>query len=67
MNKEKGTKVIYLDIMVNGKFHCQVPMIYSPLFAIDTEQARKYVLEKKPYLRGKDFTIAFSSNRVLKR
>lgn len=62
-----GNKIIYLDVMVGDRFYCQIPMEYSPLFPIDIEAAERYVLKKKPYLRGTDFTIGFSNERVPKR
>lgn len=65
--KNKGTKTIYLDIMVNDRFYCQIPMEYCPLFPIDYEQAKKFVESKRPILKSKDYVIEFSNERVLNR
>lgn len=62
---EKGYRVVYLDIMIGGLFICQLTYRYCPLFALDSEELRNFVLEKRPTLRNKKFTIEFSSNRVL--
>ena len=62
---EKGYKVIYLDIMIRGLFVCQLTYKYCPLFRIEIEELEKFVLEKRPTLRNKKFTIAFSNNRVI--
>lgn len=65
-NKEKRTKTIYLDIMVNDSFYCQIPMEYCPLFPLEEDEVRKFVLEKRPLLKNKKFVINFSNNRVTK-
>lgn len=62
---EKGYRVVYLDIMLRDLFVCQLTYRYCPLFPIESEELRKFVLEKRPTLRNKKFTIAFSNNRVL--
>lgn len=64
--ENSGLKTIYLDIMIRDKFITQIPYPYCPLFPIDMEEAEKYILEKRPSLRGKTFNIAFSNNKVLK-
>ena len=57
-------KWIYLDIMVKGKFYKQIPMQYCPLFPIEEEDLIKFVLDRLPSLKNKDFTINFSNNKV---
>ena len=59
-----GTKTVYLDIMQNGRFVCQLPFRYCPLFPIDSRDVEKYVFDKRPSLKGKDILISFSGNRV---
>lgn len=51
-------KILYLDIMVKGRFYRQIPYEYSPLFKIDHEDVLNYVLRKCPSLKDKkDWSI----------
>ena len=43
----------------NGRFICTLFYKYCPLFPIDSEELVKFVLEKRPTLKGKPFRIAF--------
>lgn len=65
MRQSKSTKTVYLDIMVNDRFYCQIPMEYCPLFPLDVEAARKYVIENRPLLKNKEFVVSFSNDRVI--
>lgn len=47
------------DIMLNGRFICTLKYKYCALFPIDFEELKKYILKKRPTLRGKDYRIAF--------
>ena len=58
-------KTVYLDIMVGGLFVTQLPYKVNPLFPVDAEELRDYVISKRPTLRNKKFTIEFSNNRTL--
>lgn len=60
------SKIVYLDIMVNDRFYRQIPMRYCPLFVLEPEEVRDYVIEKIPSLANKKFIVNFSSNRVIK-
>lgn len=62
---QKSTLV--LDIMIKGTFICQIQMPYCPLFPLDEKEVSDYVTEKRPSLKGKDFTIEFSTNAPLLR
>lgn len=57
-------KLIYLDIMVRGMFVAQLPYRYNPIFALEADELRDYVISKRPTLKNKKFTIEFSTNRV---
>ena len=57
-------KTVYLDIMLGGRFYCQLRYEYCPLFPVDGRELEDYILNKRPSLRGKDFTINFSTNKV---
>lgn len=48
------------DVMLDGRFICTlIKYKYCALFPIDFEELEKYVLKKRPTLKGKDFRIAF--------
>lgn len=52
-------KTLVLDIMLSGRFVCTLKYKYCALFPIDFEELKKYILKKRPTLRGKDYRIAF--------
>jgi hypothetical protein len=52
-------KIFVFDIMLNGKFICTLKYKYRALFPIDFEDLEKFVFQKRPTLKGKDFRIAF--------
>jgi hypothetical protein len=52
-------KTFVFDIMLNVKFICTLQYKYCALFPIDFEELKKYILKKRPTLRGKDYRIAF--------
>ena len=60
-------KTIYLDILVNGYFYKQLPYRYSPIFAIDERDVKKYVLEQLPTLTRKNWTVGLSHNRISRK
>lgn len=62
--ENSGLKKIYLDIMIKGKFVCQLPFSFCPLFPIEMEEVREYVLEKRPTLKNKEFNVLFSNDKV---
>lgn len=47
------------DVMLDGRFICTLKYKYCALFPIDFEELKKFVLKKRPTLRGKYFRIAF--------
>lgn len=52
-------KTFVFDIMLDGRFICTLKYKYCALFPIDFEDLTKFILSKKPSLRGKDYRIAF--------
>lgn len=46
------------DIMLNGRFVCALRYKYCALFPIDFEDLKKFILSKRPSLKGKDYRIA---------
>lgn len=52
-------KTFVFDAMLNGRFVCILKYKYCSLFPIDFEDLKKFILSKKPSLKGKDYRIAF--------
>ena len=48
-------KSFVFDVMLNGRFVCTLKYKYCALF----EDLTKFILKKRPTLRGKDYRIAF--------
>nr|DAM05305.1 MAG TPA: hypothetical protein [Caudoviricetes sp.] len=46
------------DIMLNGRFVCTLRYKYCALFPINFEDLKKFILSKRPSLKGKDYRIA---------
>ena len=57
--RRRSMKTFVFDVMLNGRFICTLKYKYCPLFPIDFEDLTKFVLKKRPTLKGKDFRIAF--------
>ena len=60
-------KTFVFDVMLNGRFICTLKYKYCALFPIDFEDLTKFVLKKRPTLKGKDFRIAFQIWQDLKK
>lgn len=50
-------KTLTFDVMLNGRFVCTLKYEYCPLFPIDINDLTKFVLKKRPTLKGKDYRI----------
>lgn len=50
-------KTLVFDVMLGGRFVCTLRYKYNPLFPIDYENLTKFVLSKRPTLKGKDYRI----------
>ena len=66
-------KKVLLDIMLGGKFICQLKYDGMPFPELidgkvvpvyDSEDLEKFVFEKRPSLRGKDIRIEFSNQKA---
>lgn len=55
----KKQKALFLDIMLHGRFVCTLKYMYCPLFMINYDDLLKFVLDKRPTLKGKPFRIMF--------
>lgn len=51
-------KTFVFDIMLNGKYICTLRYKYCELFPIDFEELKKFIINKKPSLKGKNYRIA---------
>lgn len=52
-------KDLIFDVMLNGRFVCTLKYRFCPLFLITEEELAKFVEEKRPSLKGKNYNIAF--------
>lgn len=60
-------KTFVFDVMLNGRFICTLKYKYCALFPIDFEDLTKFILNKRPSLKGKDFRIVFQIWQDLKK
>ena len=51
-------KDLIFDVMLNGRFVCTLKYRFCPLFPITEEELAKFVEEKRPSLKGKNYKIA---------
>ena len=51
-------KELIFDVMLNGRFVCTLKYRFCPLFPITEEALAKFVEEKRPSLKGKNYKIA---------
>lgn len=51
-------KELIFDVMLNGRFVCTLKYRYCPLFPITEGELAKFVEEKRPSLKGKNYKIA---------
>lgn len=64
MKKAIEKSVVYLDIMMGGRFVRQLAYEFCPLFPIEAQEVKEYVERKCPSLQGKAHNINFSNQRV---
>lgn len=66
---------LYLDIMQEGRFVCQLKYTDKPALSLidgdviptyDSEEIRRFVYEQLPSLSGKNINILFSKQRLIK-
>ena len=66
-------KTLLLDIMLNGRFKCQLkyekngfPLIMDGevLESYDASDLKEFVERERPSLKGKDFKIEFATQKV---
>ena len=65
---------VLLDIVLNGRFLCQLPYRWvglleiidgNPLYVCTEAEVRSFVESKRPSIIGKDFKIELSNQRVI--
>ena len=52
-------KTLVFDVMLNGRFVSTLRYKYCPLFPIDFDELKEFILSKRPTLKGKDYRIMF--------
>lgn len=50
-------KTLVFDVMLDGRFVHTFRYQYCPLFPIDEQELEKFVTDRLPTLKGKDFKI----------
>lgn len=55
----KFMKTLVFDVMLDGRFIHTFRYQYCPLFPIDEQELEKFVTDRLPTLKGKDFKIVF--------
>ena len=74
LSKTPPPPTVLLDIVLNGRFVCQIPYHWvgrleiidgTPLYVCRDVEIRSFIESKRPSLIGKDYKIEFSNQRVL--
>ena len=52
-----GSKVLFVDVMRNGRYVFTLKYRYCPIFKIDPNDIYEKVLEKRPTLRNDDLEL----------
>ena len=55
----KKSKMLSFDVMLGGKFIKTYEIMQGP-FILDEKEVRKFVEERLPTLRGKNFKVEFN-------
>lgn len=58
-------KTLVFDVMLDGRFIHTFRYQYCPLFPIDEEELEKFVTDRLPTLKGKDFKIVCNEGRKI--
>lgn len=63
-SQNKGTmKVLAFDVMLRGRFVCTMKYRYCPLFPLEIDELKKFIEDKHPSLKGKDYTISLFNKK----
>lgn len=55
----KGTKTLYVDVMLSGRYVFTLRYKYCPLFKLDDEDIYNQIIKKRPTLKGQPFEMFF--------
>lgn len=70
------SKMVLLDVMVDGRFNCQLRYFGTPFPQIidgevvacyNDDDIKNFVYEKRPSLKGKNVQIRFAKQKVFAR
>ncbi len=56
--------LMHFDIMVNGRFYCQISFKCLPGYKYKFEELRKKAIENRPSLKYKDFELIPTDNKI---
>lgn len=52
-------KKFRFDVMLHGRFVRTLVYMFYPLFPIELDDLKKFIEDKRPSLKGKDYNISF--------
>ena len=52
-------KKVRFDIMLGDRFLCTMTYTYCPAFKLTWDEIERYILEKRPSLKSKDYSVYF--------
>lgn len=62
--KVLSESVIYIDIMLEGRFYRQLAYRYCPLWPVKESEVKTFIESKCPSLIGRLYNISFSNQKV---
>lgn len=60
-------KVLAFDVMLRDRFVCTMKYRYCPLFPLEIDELKKFIEDKHPSLKGKDYTISLLEKKEYKQ
>lgn len=60
-------KTIVLDIMVGGRFYCQLRYKSYPFYRITQKELKEFAERERPSLKGKDYEIIQTEQKRFRR
>lgn len=63
----KQLETIYIDVMLDGYFYKQLLFTHDKTQHVYRSQLHEYVLQRYPSLKGKNYEIEISNQRVISK
>lgn len=58
------SSVVYIDIMLGGRFYKQLAYEYCPLWPVKEKEVKTFIESRCPSLKGRKYNISFSNQKV---